>query len=219
MPLLADGIRIAGEFLTAAAPVFSEFSQNLAVTLGPALQIIGDSLLRIGKALGLVSEDAENTDGAMQALATTLDLVVTAIEAVAVGISLVADAIEFLNKVEESIGAAGERAAEAVGAAQGQSLLEAATEGADPNPERLQAEGRGIFGFQGGGVVPGSPSQATPAILHGGEEVANPNEGQAVIIDGQRFAVREAGRLAAAINAQTQRNFQEYTNTLAEALG
>jgi len=78
------------------------------------------------------------------------------------------------------------------------------------------AGGGGIFA--GGGIVPGSPGQARSIVAHGGEEIANPNIGQAVVIDGQTFAVREAGRLAAAINAQTQRNFQEFTNELVENL-
>ena len=86
-----------------------------------------------------------------------------------------------------------------------------------PSPSGVGNAG-GVGAFAGGGVVPGSPGQARSIVAHGGEEIANPNIGQAVVVDGQTFAVREAGRLAAAINAQTERNFQQFTNELVENL-
>lgn len=206
MPMFAEGIRIAGDFLTDAAPVFQEFAGNLSNTLGPALQIIGESLLRIAEAFGLVSEDAEGSDQTLEALATTLDLVVTGVEALALAFHAVAEAVDLAKGLIDQMGTISDLAGQKLGAEEGAGLF--GRDGA-----------LNIFGFQGGGVVPGTPGQAVPAVLHGGEEIANPNIGQAIVIGGEQFAVREAQRLAAAINSQRQRDFQEFTNTLAGALG
>jgi hypothetical protein len=53
---------------------------------------------------------------------------------------------------------------------------------------------------------------------HQGEEVANPNEGQAIVIDGEKIAVRQAGLLAGLIEGLLQRQGQAIIDTIAETL-
>lgn len=72
----------------------------------------------------------------------------------------------------------------------------------------------GVSQFGQGGFV----KNTGIGLLHEDEVVANPSEGQAIIIDGEEFAVFEAERLGAAINANMQRAFQSYTDVVAQAL-
>ncbi len=94
LPLFASGLEMAGQFMTEAAPVFSQFGVDLRDNLGPAMLIINDSAVRIAQALGLAGEEATGMDVAMMLLKGTLDLVVTAIQAVALVSNKLADAIE-----------------------------------------------------------------------------------------------------------------------------
>lgn len=107
MPLLADGVAKVSEFLIAARPIFQGFAADLSQTLGPAIQIIGDSLARISAVFGIVSEDASGMDAALKILEGTLDLIVTAIEAVAVASKLLADAFEIGKALGQQIGEIG----------------------------------------------------------------------------------------------------------------
>lgn len=72
----------------------------------------------------------------------------------------------------------------------------------------------GVSQFQEGGFI----RNTGIGVLHQGEVVANPSEGQAIVINGEEFAVFEAERLGAAINSTLQRAFQSYTDTIAQAL-
>jgi phage-related minor tail protein len=203
MPLLADGVAKVSEFLMEARPIFTDFAGDLSNTLGPAISIIGDSLSRIAAVFGVVDENASGMDASLAILKGTLDLVVTGIEAVAVASKLLADAFEIGRGLVDQL-------------QQIQQLTKGGEEG---------STGRGIgdfvgdlLTFQGGGVLPGAPSQAIPFIGHGGEEIANPAEGQAITIDGETFAVRQAERMAAAINGVMQRNAQMIVDVVAANL-
>lgn len=212
MPLLSGGIQSASEFLTDAQPIFDEFSADLAQNLGPALESIAESFFRMGKALGLVSEDAEISSGALGALSTILDGVSASVIGVADAIEALASAIEFVAPLWEKIqDISGFNAELNLGGAPFE-IREGSPLSFLTNIEEF------LGGFQTGGVVPGSPSQGSLAVLHGGEEIANPAEGQAIVIGGEQFAVREAGRLAAAINAQRQRDLQGLVDSLAEMM-
>lgn len=107
MPLLADGVAKASEFLEAARPIFTGFASELSEKLGPAMAIVGDSLARIGTVFGIVSEDASGMDAALKILEDTLDLIVTAIEAVAVASKLLADAFEIGKALGQQVGEIG----------------------------------------------------------------------------------------------------------------
>lgn len=72
----------------------------------------------------------------------------------------------------------------------------------------------GIQEFQGGGIL----NSDGVFFGHQGEEIANPNEGQAITIGDETFAVREAGRLASAINSMRQRDMQELVDVVAASL-
>lgn len=197
MPLLASGVEKVSEFLTMARPIFQGFASDLSGTLGPAIEIIGDSLSRIAAVFGVVDENASGMDAALAILEGTLNLVVTGIEAVAVATSLLADAFEIAKGLGSQIGQI--------------------TSAINILPEI--SEGIGSFlGFQGSGIVPGPSSQAVPIIAHGGEEIANPAMGQSIIIGGEQFAVREANRMVVAINAMRQRDMQELVDTVAANL-
>lgn len=74
--------------------------------------------------------------------------------------------------------------------------------------------GAGITPFQTGEIV----GSTGIGLLHAGEEVANPNEGQAITIDGETFAVRAASQMAAAINGLMERNAQMIVDTVAANL-
>lgn len=202
LPLLAGGVEKVSEFLTLARPIFQGFASDLSDSLGPAMAIIGDSLARIGELFGLVSEDASGMDAALAILKGTLDLVVTGIEAVAVASKLLADAFEIGAGLADQVGQIGSAIGEGLGLGGG------GTGGGFGD----------VLGFQTGGIVPGSPGQATMIRAHGGEEVANPNIGQAIVIGGEQFAVREAARLGAAINAQRERDMQELVDTIAAVM-
>lgn len=210
IPLLAEGIEAAGVFLRAAAPVFAEFAVNLRDTLGPALSIVGNNLARVAEVFGLAEEGATGMDVALKILDGTLSLIVTGIQAVAVATELLADAIEQaaaladqLDIIQSRTGAFGELARPGAGGLAGLGLSLGAAIGG---------------GFQSGGVVPGQAGQARLAVVHGGEVIANPNEGQSITIGGEMFAVHAAGRLAAAINAQRQADLQMVVDTIAASL-
>jgi hypothetical protein len=104
MPLLAEGVSKASEFLTEARPIFQGFASELSEKLGPTLQIVGDSLRRIGVVLGIVSGDADGMDASLQVLEKTLNFIVTAIEGVAVASKLIADAFEIAKGLADQLG-------------------------------------------------------------------------------------------------------------------
>jgi phage-related minor tail protein len=205
MPLLAEGVAQVSEFLTAARPIFQGFASDLRDSLGPAMTIIGDSLSRIAQVFGIASEGASGMDAALVILKGTLGIVVTAIEAVAIASKFLADAFEIAKGLASQLTTISNLAGEALGGESGEGLF-----------------GRGgalnILGLQGGGVIPGSPNQAVPIIAHGGEEVANPAIGQSITIGDETFAVREASRLAKAINLMRQRDMQKLVDTVAANL-
>lgn len=205
LPMFAQGVTKVGEFLTLARPIFTGFAGDLSNTLGPAMAVIGDSLTRIAKALGIVTEESSGTDTALVVLKGTLDLIVSSLELVALGAKAVADAFEIARGLANQVSMISDLAGQALGGAAGAGLV-----GRDSPLNFL--------GFQGGGVVPGSPGSPRLAMLHGQEEIANPNIGQALVVGGEQFAVREAARLAAAINAQRRRDLQLVVDTVAEAL-
>ncbi len=139
LPLFADGLKRAGDFLALAQPVFTEFSNDLSNTLGPALQIIGDSLTRMAAVLGIVGEEASGMDTALAVLKGTLDLVVTAIKAVAVVSKIIADVFEATRKLVSKLGELNVAAGAAVGGDEDQGLF--------------GREGKlNVFGFQKGGA-------------------------------------------------------------------
>ncbi len=72
----------------------------------------------------------------------------------------------------------------------------------------------GLPQFQGGGVI----GRSGIAFVDANEEIANPAIGQSITIGDEQFAVREAGRLAGAINAMRQRDMQELVDTVAANL-
>ncbi len=104
LPLLVEGVGKFGEFITAAQPVFSEFAGNLKETLGPAIEIIGKNLARIGEVFGFVQEGATGMDSALAILEGTLNLVVIGIKAVAVVSEILANAFELAKGLGQQIG-------------------------------------------------------------------------------------------------------------------
>ncbi|MCK5644097.1 MAG: hypothetical protein KAJ19_25080 [Gammaproteobacteria bacterium] len=148
MPLLAEGVSKVSEFLTEARPIFQGFASELAEKLGPAAQIVGESLQRIGVVLGIVSEDADGMDASLEALEKTLNLIVTAIEAVAVAAKLMADAFEIAKGLADQVGTISGLAAKKIGGDEEQGLF--GKEGA-LNIFGIGTDKPSILGFAGGG--------------------------------------------------------------------
>ncbi|KKK71161.1 hypothetical protein LCGC14_2916700, partial [marine sediment metagenome] len=177
LPLLGEGVSKVSEFLTLARPIFTGFAGELSDKLGPALQIIGDSLARVGAVFGIVSEDASGMDTALKILEGTLDLIVTAIEAVAVVSKLLADAFEIGKGLGQQLGVITGAAVE-TGKGLGQQLgvitgAAAETEGLGSQVGQIGE----LLGFQEGGVVPGATGAPRLAVVHGGETITPPGQG------------------------------------------
>jgi phage-related minor tail protein len=203
MPLLADGVAKVSEFLMEARPIFTDFAGDLSNTLGPAISIIGDSLSRIAAVFGVVDENASGMDTALAILKGTLDLVVTGIEAVAVASKLLADAFEIAKELAQQIGQIGSLIGEGLGFG--------------------DSGGGGLLGFQSGGGFTvggagGPDSQLVAFNATPGERVEITTPSQAITIDGETFAVRQAERMAAAINGVMQRNAQMIVDVVAANL-
>ncbi|MHC4753031.1 MAG: phage tail tape measure protein [Planctomycetota bacterium] len=203
MPLLADGVAKVSEFLMEARPIFTDFAGDLSNTLGPAISIIGDSLSRIAAVFGVVDENASGMDTALAILKGTLDLVVTGIEAVAVASKLLADAFEIAKELAQQIGQIGSLIGEGLGFG--------------------DSGGGGLLGFQDGGGFTvggagGPDSQLVAFNATPGERVEITTPSQAITIDGETFAVRQAERMAAAINGVMQRNAQMIVDVVAANL-
>lgn len=187
------------------APVLTEFTKDLGEKLEEVLPKLGESLNRIAVALGLVDANAEGADGGIALLETTLNGVLTVIDLVALGVEKLAEAFEIAAGLGDQLGQINDLLGQGTGGAPGQGLF-----------------GRqgtlNFFGFQEGGVVPGATGQGRLIVAHGGEEVANPNMGQAITIGGETFAVRQAAQMASAINGHVNNLLQLYTDELTEAL-
>ena len=72
----------------------------------------------------------------------------------------------------------------------------------------------GVQQFQTGGAI----TRSGIAFVDAEEEIANPNIGQAITIGDETFAVRQAERMAAAINSMRQRDMQELVDVVAANL-
>ncbi len=100
-PVTTELLRLANEagpyvqaFFHQAKPIIEEFAATMSEILFPAAQSIGESIVRIGAALGIVSDEATGTDVLLAALKGTLDLIVTTVQLVTVGFYLLADAVQ-----------------------------------------------------------------------------------------------------------------------------
>lgn len=110
-------------------------------------------------------------------------------------------------KIEDAI----EKSLEGFGAGTGGLPLAA---GSNETVTPSRSRPGGIQPFQGGALI----EQSGLGFLHAGEEVANPAEGQAIVIDGETIAVRQAERMAAAINNVLERNAQIIVDVVAANL-
>ncbi len=99
LPLIAQGAQEVARFFQEASPVFLKFATDLEGTIGPALLLIEDALIRIATSFGLVEEEAVGMEALVDILEQTLDVTITAIEAIA----LLAQGIAFLNEKAQEI--------------------------------------------------------------------------------------------------------------------
>jgi hypothetical protein len=180
MPLLAEGVAKVSEFLTQARPIFTGFSDDLSRTLGPAIQIIGDSLARIGEIFGVVGEGASGMDVALAILEGTLGLVVTGIEAVAVASSLIATGFEIadfaVNTLVQTVKDLSSQLIEIVELLGNVTGVTEAFNIAGGLIGQTKQIGE-LLGFQEGGIVPGATGAPQLAIVHGGETILPPGQG------------------------------------------
>lgn len=97
MPFFAEGISKVSEFLIEAQPIISNWASSLSDTLGPALTSIGESLVRIGVAFGLIPENVDSAG-------SSLDVLINILDGVNAGITGVAEAVEFLaGAIEKAV--------------------------------------------------------------------------------------------------------------------
>lgn len=152
LPILADGIRLAGDFLREARPVFSDFATDLSGTLGPAMVMIEDATIRIANALGIATEDTSGMDLALMALDKTLGVIVTTIQVGALAAQGIASVFEFAEKTTRSLRREVEDLIEAF---KEFDLLQGASSAANFTPAgiiaNLGGSALGLPGFAGGG--------------------------------------------------------------------
>lgn len=103
IPLFAGEIAKVSEFLEAARPVLTDWASDLSGTLGPALESISESLVRIGVAFGLIPENVDPASSSLETLAAILEGVNSGIMGVAETVEFLASAIEKAVPVWEKI--------------------------------------------------------------------------------------------------------------------
>lgn len=198
--LANEAMPFVKEVMAEVAPVVQSFAAEFGEKLGPALQIIVNSLNRIGEALGLTNGEMSGAEMIAAALGVALDVLVTALEATAVGFHLLSGYVETISKIVKDFNGFVERgvrgwwdAADALRAmadaaadlvasnigsgSLGGNLLNIATGGISGGIGKL-------FGFATGGTVPGQMGQPQLAIVHGGEHIipVNGNTGGGINI-------------------------------------
>ncbi|KKM72181.1 hypothetical protein LCGC14_1423020, partial [marine sediment metagenome] len=94
LPLLGEGIAKVSEFLMEARPIFTDWASDLSNTLGPTLESIGESLIRIGVAFGLIPENTDPASSSLETLVSILDGVNSGIIGAAEAVEFLASAIE-----------------------------------------------------------------------------------------------------------------------------
>jgi hypothetical protein len=168
VPAVQDfGVKI-GEFTANAKPILQDFADKWQTVVGPAIDIVKDSIDRITDALGLnepkmatANSNMGEFDGILKALKLTLDGVIIAVELLAVTFDFIADVVEYfrdgydvlvgwndqINQIKDGI-------AEIIGS--GLSNLGSALN---------------LPGFETGGVIPGPTGSPQLVIAHGGETI------------------------------------------------
>ncbi|MBN1991360.1 MAG: phage tail tape measure protein [Anaerolineae bacterium] len=186
LPLLYDGIKLAGGFMREAQPVFAQFGVDMRDTIGPAMAVVNDSLVRIAQALGIATEDTTGMDIAIAALKATLDLIVATIQLVAIGFHNTAEAAEYLREQLDAI------ANFDFGSLS--SIQQAAQGLANLTPAGMVSNaGFGFLGFADGGVVPGPIGSPMMAMVHGGEVISPPGQSGGPMFNISIFANDEEG--------------------------
>lgn len=217
LPLFAAGISKVSEFLTEARPVFTDWASDLSGTLGPALESIGESLVRIGVAFGLIPENVGPTSSSLETLVTIL-------EGVNSGITGVAEAIEFLAGVMETAVPIWEKVKDITGF-NAELTTAAPFEIREGSAADIIADtAKNILGFQGGGgfTVGGSggpDSQLVNFMATPGErvDITTPGQGGAgglnltININAPVFGVDD-------LDAKLNTWGQEIINTVAGAM-
>lgn len=104
LPTLSDSFATMSQFLVEAQPVVLEFAGNLQNTLGPAMALIQDAVLRIATAFGFATEETSGMDLALKILEGGLGVIVTGLQAVAIAAQGIAFVVEKVKEAIELVG-------------------------------------------------------------------------------------------------------------------
>ena len=163
------------EFFAASAPIIEDWAANFGPALVDAVKTVADSLVRIGKALGIINPEAKGMDAHMQGLAGTLDGITWVLESVAWAFDKVADAVEIASGLIDQLGTI-------INHLSMEPLRAIAAIFSTVGPGAMMGN---LLGFAEGGVVPGPIGSPQLAVVHGGETIT-PAGGAAtnIYIDG-----------------------------------
>ena len=94
LPLLSEFSPWVKDLMPRAVEIFKRFAGNLSTTVGPAIALIKDAIIRIAEAFGVQTEDVSSADVVMMAFEKTLGAIVTALQLTALAFQAVAGAVE-----------------------------------------------------------------------------------------------------------------------------
>lgn len=98
-----DAMPFIQEAMDRAMPILEEFGEQFATKIGPALKTVGESLNRIGLALGITNEEFSGMDLLLGILQIGLDLIIQTITNTALIFDLLADSVEAAAEFVEAI--------------------------------------------------------------------------------------------------------------------
>lgn len=112
LPLLAEFTPWVKDLMPKAVEIFKKFAEKLGTTVGPAIALVKDAVVRIAEAFGVQTEGVSSADVVMKVFEATLNAIVTALQLTALAFQGVASAVEIgiglWNQINVLMGIAGE---------------------------------------------------------------------------------------------------------------
>lgn len=96
-PLLKDFTTWVKDIMPGAVEVFGKFAEDLGASVGPAMQIIKESITDIAEAFGVNTEEVSTADIVLKALEVTLGLVTTTVKLTAIAFRGAAISIKLIR--------------------------------------------------------------------------------------------------------------------------
>lgn len=102
-PLLQNFTAWITDIMPKAVEIFTTWASELRATVGPAIVIIKDAVLRMAEAFGVNTEGVSAGDVVLKALKGTLDLVVITIKTVAVVMDIASRAVQTFSRWNQNL--------------------------------------------------------------------------------------------------------------------